>query len=100
MANIGCFNYECRNGGTCVDIRSSPYCNCTRDYNGEFCETFVGYSHACINYCENDGICRLDNARKAKCNCIGQWEGEKCNKPPKCVGACGHCEKETINECT
>uniref|UniRef100_A0A336MF06 CSON015005 protein n=1 Tax=Culicoides sonorensis TaxID=179676 RepID=A0A336MF06_CULSO len=99
MTNTGCGNYECRNGGTCVDIKGTPYCNCTREYNGEFCETFVGYGHACINYCQNDGICRLDNARRAKCTCIGQWEGEKCDKPPKCAGECGRCEKETINEC-
>lgn len=84
-----------------------PICNCTMQYAGEHCESYVTYRNPCNNFCFNNGICRLDlfsspnGSYIPSCVCIGEWTGKQCDRPPRCVGDCGTCiEGSSINECT
>lgn len=94
-----CSTYSCQNGGSCLEIRNVPICNCTTQWNGKNCEKFVGHNNPCINYCENSGICHLYSEQPA-CTCIGEWIGRKCENPPNCIEECGVCLPDSsINEC-
>lgn len=96
-----CDSFACKNNGQCIDIRQTPYCNCTLNYNGDNCETEVAVQNPCRNFCYNGGICRVDVQQKPNCICIGQWEGKRCEQPPPCLKECGQChiEWDIINEC-
>lgn len=94
-----CSTYSCQNGGSCLEIRNVPICNCTTQWNGKNCEKFVGHNNPCINYCQNSGICHLYSEQPA-CTCIGEWIGRKCENPPNCIEECGVCLPDSsINEC-
>lgn len=94
-----CSTYSCQNGGSCLEIRNVPICNCTAQWNGKNCEQFVGHNNPCVNYCENSGICHLYSSQPA-CTCIGEWIGRKCDNPPNCIEECGVCLPDSsINEC-
>ncbi|XP_037949071.1 prolow-density lipoprotein receptor-related protein 1-like [Teleopsis dalmanni] len=96
-----CTGIICQNSGTCHVIKGVAMCNCTDQWNGEFCERLVTEDNPCIDYCDNGGVCLLDAYTVPHCTCIGEWEGSTCNIPPSCVGECGVCRiGSSINECS
>ncbi|XP_034653858.1 prolow-density lipoprotein receptor-related protein 1 isoform X1 [Drosophila subobscura] len=96
-----CTGIICQNAGTCHVIKGVAMCNCTDDWNGDFCTTPVGYDNPCIRYCANGGVCHLDEYIRPHCSCIGEWQGNACELPPHCVGGeCSVCRPgSSINEC-
>lgn len=101
LGTLPCDSYKCKNRGECVEVKQSPYCNCTTSYNGEHCEIEVPIQNPCRNFCYNNGICQLDLQQRPSCICIGQWRGQRCEQPPPCLDQCGEChpELDSINEC-
>ncbi|XP_046809386.1 low-density lipoprotein receptor-related protein 1 [Lucilia cuprina] len=95
-----CTGIICQNSGTCHVIKNVAMCNCTDQWNGDFCERPVSDDNPCIHYCQNNGVCHLDAYAIPHCSCIGEWEGDACDVPPACVGECGVCQTgSSINEC-
>ncbi|XP_030387623.1 low-density lipoprotein receptor-related protein 1 [Scaptodrosophila lebanonensis] len=95
-----CTAIICLNGGTCHMVKGLAVCNCTSQWNGDFCTLPVGEDNPCVRYCTNGGVCHLNEFGQPHCSCIGEWEGSQCNKPPRCVSECGVCRTgSSINEC-
>ncbi|XP_067627209.1 prolow-density lipoprotein receptor-related protein 1 isoform X1 [Eurosta solidaginis] len=95
-----CTGIICQNSGTCHVIKGIAMCNCTDQWNGEFCERPVAEDNPCVGFCKNSGVCHLDAYTVPHCSCIGEWEGDACNMPPKCISSCGVCRTgSSINEC-
>lgn len=62
-------SYACQNGGICLQ---SGLCDCSSDYNGTYCETYIG---GCVRArCLNGGTC-LPNGI---CQCTINWNGTTC----------------------
>lgn len=97
-----CAGIACQNGGTCHLLKSMAVCNCTDEWNGEFCEHRIPADNPCRGYCKNNAVCHLDATLSIPhCSCIGEWQGEICDKPPHCLQEeCGMCRlSSSINEC-
>jgi len=95
-----CTGIICQNSGTCHVIKGMAMCNCTDQWNGEFCTLPVGADNPCVNHCANGGVCHLNEYVMPRCSCIGEWQGEYCELPPHCVGECSVCRTgSSINEC-
>ncbi|XP_001985922.2 low-density lipoprotein receptor-related protein 1 isoform X2 [Drosophila grimshawi] len=95
-----CTGIICQNSGTCHVIKGVAMCNCTDQWNGEFCTLPVGDNNPCVRYCANGGVCHLNVYSLPHCTCIGEWQGDYCELPPHCVGECSVCRTgSSINEC-
>ncbi|XP_002138212.3 prolow-density lipoprotein receptor-related protein 1 isoform X1 [Drosophila pseudoobscura] len=96
-----CTGIICQNAGTCHVIKGVAMCNCTDQWNGDFCTMPVLEDNPCIRYCANGGVCHLDEYVRPHCSCIGEWQGNACELPPHCVGGeCNVCRPgSSINEC-
>ncbi|XP_023030772.1 low-density lipoprotein receptor-related protein 1 [Drosophila willistoni] len=95
-----CTGIICQNSGTCHVIKGVAMCNCTDQWNGDFCTMPVGDDNPCVRYCANGGVCHLDEYSLPHCSCIGEWQGNACELPPHCVSECGVCRTgSSINEC-
>ncbi|XP_037895975.1 low-density lipoprotein receptor-related protein 1B isoform X2 [Glossina fuscipes] len=95
-----CVGIVCQNSGICHIIKGVAMCNCTDQWNGEFCERPFADDNPCIRYCRNNGVCHLDAYTVPHCSCVGEWEGDACDKPPECISECGVCRTgSSINEC-
>ncbi|XP_043066692.1 low-density lipoprotein receptor-related protein 1 isoform X1 [Drosophila bipectinata] len=96
-----CTGIICQNSGTCHVIKGVALCNCTDQWNGEFCTLPVGDDNPCARFCANGGVCHLDEYSRPHCSCIGDWQGNACHLPPYCVGGeCNVCRPgSSINEC-
>jgi len=64
--------FECLNGGTCVDGK----CQCIDGWKGLAC----GKVDACVPPCENGGTCV-----RGLCQCAAGWHGHTCSKVSKKV---------------
>lgn len=96
-----CTGIICQNSGACHVIKGVALCNCTDQWNGEFCTLPVGDDNPCARFCANGGVCHLDEYSRPHCSCIGDWQGNACHLPPYCVGGeCNVCRPgSSINEC-
>ena len=72
-------NYECLNGGTCIDTGDQIKCVCHYGFSGDMCEIAENAckSEPCIHgRCENKGFYHV-------CQCDKGWSGPKCDELEK-----------------
>lgn len=78
----GCAAVQCLNGGTCVELYTSPFavCRCPAAYTGLNCETLVQVNQGCSAItCLNGGTCvAIDVAPFGVCQCSAAFTGNTC----------------------
>ncbi|KAL4225840.1 calcium ion binding [Mactra antiquata] len=63
---------QCENEGDCIVKDGQPFCNCSRDYEGERCETA-----RCTMRCQNGGVCHKRGEHEM-CRCQESFFGKYC----------------------
>ncbi len=67
---------NCRNGGTCVVIGTTPQCYCTSLYTGVLCENPINMCD--LRVCQNGGTCTVVNMTSVSCQCLSSYQGTYC----------------------
>jgi hypothetical protein len=91
---LNCNTISCLNGGVCLyNSNGKPFCECTNQYQGIYCQTPVqnscsnSRSNLCNNLinvgcskinCKNNGYCHLDSFNKPYCICQNAFKGIYC----------------------
>ncbi|PIO59814.1 EGF-like domain protein, partial [Teladorsagia circumcincta] len=70
-----CDNVTCLHGGTCYVYDAQAFCQCTADYTGTRCETFL---RSCAVIKCNGGTCVNDTNLQGHCICPPDRTGEFC----------------------
>ena len=88
-----CLSNPCLNNGLCIQNNTDKFiCNCTKDYEGKFCEVKL---QRCGNYeqCHNGGECinrneEDDVTEKFICLCPIGYGGNSCKEGIKLIAHC------------
>ena len=78
FAAANCDPNPCLNGGTCVDLEETFFCQCPEGFEG-----FENCAGPCDpNPCENGGTCVEASEDSFTCLCVGDIGGELCETTP------------------
>ena len=71
-----CVKEPCMNNGTCIDLVNDISCNCSRGFEGRFCEI---NTNDCVGIDCNNGICE-DLIANYMCVCNMGYTGQFCDE--------------------
>ncbi|XP_056011712.1 protein crumbs-like isoform X4 [Ostrea edulis] len=77
-----CYNYPCKNDGTCLQDSSGYTCLCPHLYNGTNCENDLSVYGCSVSPCFHDGTCvsETSGGRTYRCLCVSGYTGTNCEK--------------------
>lgn len=70
-----CYDDECQHNSICLDRHEHFHCNCSRGYEGQFCETDIDECAGVL--CEHGGTC-VDGIGAFTCHCVPGYQGDLC----------------------
>ncbi|XP_064650303.1 protein crumbs-like [Lineus longissimus] len=75
-----CWNYPCKNGGTCKDGFKSYTCDCATGYGGSDCQTFFGSIGCSLDPCKYNSTCQNVTTTHLgyECICLDGYVGVNC----------------------
>ncbi|UJR33541.1 hypothetical protein I4U23_020983 [Adineta vaga] len=78
-----CYRSPCQNGGTCLNVHDDYWCQCTKEYYGNNCQTKYHSSTYTNDHCRpyicNTGQC-ISLQTTYYCQCPNDRYGEHCEK--------------------
>ncbi|XP_065925089.1 neurogenic locus notch homolog protein 1 isoform X2 [Magallana gigas] len=75
-----CYDFPCKNGGTCTSGTATYFCQCTSDYTGPTCDTSVTIDYCNPSPCLNGASCTSYDFGYY-CDCPSGFSGDKCEIP-------------------